>query len=1657
MSQLPGPPHPEPDSPPPSSRHWPSTLLKIGAGAGGVAILGGIAGVIWGGRLVNQGVMPRVEQTIADTIGRPVELGDLEHLSLQGVEIGATTIPPTATDASSVTVDAIDVGIDWRALFFQQTLKPSITLLHPVVSLVQAQDGQWVELKLPEPTGEKPLITVELGSIQVQNATLIAATLRQDPEAVVPRTPVQVEGVDVNAVFHGEDSKQVTFGLSGQVETGRFEIDGEGDLVQSAVKARVLTQNLPTTGVNLVLPPTLGLAAGGLDSNLTLAAALTEAGDLDQDSLNLQGTARFREGRVLVSQVSQPVTDIHSQLRFKGQQVTLEDTGLRLGKVALTAQGTVDLQQGYDLTAQIPQITLADVQSLAQVELPVPATGAFQLTTQVSGELAAPQIQGRLVNLGPVQVDRIDLATVTADFALTQQAFDLAELRLVPQSGGVILARGQADLQDLTNPALNFTARVDLPGDDLAAVYDVALPNQQKIGTLLANAEVGGTLQQPNALLQWQLTDSSFPGQGQVALAGNTLTADHTTLQVAGGTVTATALAQLDSGAWQANLTTEQVPIQQFSPQAQGLLSADLRASGNLKQLNLAAIQSEGTATVADARVQLTPTSDPLLPQGDWDTAFQWQGDRIYVERFTAPGLRADGTIGVDLSQPIPIGDLALNVSLQQFDLQPLNSLAPATVQSYGHLAGLTRFDGTLTGSLENPQLQGTAQLEDLALNQIAFQPLVGPVDFSLAEGGSMDLRGGQDRIQLTIDERLWPVSFEVRNRDFVASGHGEGTRLYANIDHFPLAQLDLQPAADYGLGPVTGTLNASLTADLADLTNPSAQGRVTITDPALDYIQARQIQARFSYADHTANLDRGELQLEHSLYQLAGKVALGSEPQFQGELTIAQGRIEDLLAALQWVNFSDIGFDRAITAGAGAADLATQPVGLPSGSFLVQLESFIAFLDQQSSQIAASQGTLAIPPLGDLTGGFTGQIQVAGTGFAPQDITADFELQGDGWQWGPYQPPNQFHLSGEYAQANLNLNPSVIKVGDTLISLSGDGNQAQLAGQLAVEHLPVALVETIAPLPVTVAGEVTLMANLSGTLANPSLVGNLAVVGAQIDQQPLNQVGLNFQYRNASLNFDGAIAANPDDHPITLQGQIPYALPFMAVQPTTDRLAIEARADSDSFKLVNVITGNQVRWEGGDGTVTVQVGGTLAQPAVAGEASFQNGSVGTTALAQPLTDLNGNLQFNLQRLGVNQLQAQLGEGSLEVAGQLPWLASGESLLSLVKTQQKTPSPASGEGSTAGLVITLNQLPIDYKGMVAAEFDGQVGITGALLQPTIGGSIAIDNGQIKANELLSQAGAINLPTEAEAAAVNPYRAEYFGTDPLAPKPPQPAPSLLNQVTLQNFTVGFKDRLVIAGQPFYNLTAVGGLTVNGTLSHLQPDGTIKLSSGWINLFSTQFRLDQGAANTATFTPEKGLDPFVDVVLKARVQEADITPVPPSAGGFTSAEVSDTSDLTSVGDVRFINVEARAYGPASQLNDNLTLTSNPSRSEQDLIALIGSNVIGGLSAASLTQVAGFLGSGALAGFGNNLADTVGLQSFSVFPTTDTATDSTAGIGIGVEAAFGIGSNIGINLLEILNSGNPPQIGLQYRFSDHLQLRGSTNLSGNNQVLLEYETDF
>ncbi|MDJ0706234.1 MAG: translocation/assembly module TamB domain-containing protein [Leptolyngbyaceae cyanobacterium MO_188.B28] len=1612
-------PNPDPDREPTpqasrQGRRLRTKLLQASAVLAGFILIGGTVGLWWMWRFVDQRLMPQIEENLSQTLERPLKLGELERISWRGVRVGQTILPPTHEDLSWARVEAIEIGLDLPALLLHRTLRPSITLINPNVSLTQGLDGEWLDISLPERQDSQGFIRIELEAIWIQNATLAAKTLMQSPNAVAARSAVLIEAVNGRAILHHDDEQRVSFEFNGELGDGDFQVLGEGRLDTQAVNLTIQSHDISISGANLILPSFLALKSGKLSSHLAVRLRPNET-----QFIAAQGVASIRNGALQVSQLSEPISDISSTLRFKDQQVILEDTGLLVGEIPIEIEGGLHWQEGYDLIVQAPSVGLARLQETMGFELPVQTDGDFRVDAQIGGAIDRPRIFGTVRNLQMVQIDRLDLETVFADFSLTPTMFALEELQIAPAVGGLLSGQGQINLASIENLSGRFTVKADLPGDAIATTYAVSPPNSIVLGSLIADAQIFGPLQDLQATLHWRLPEATYPGEGEVVYRDRTLLVQDTQFQVAAGTVVASAMAGLDQGNWQADLEAVQVPVNRFSPQIQGRLNADVQLAGNLNQLTSQAIQASGTVQIADAQIQVADSVPPLLERGAWDSQFRWTGDRLQIEIFTAPGIRADGFITPQFQATPPIGEIALNVEVDDFDLRPLAAFIPEPIQAQMHLVGLASFDGQITGALADLHVAGDAYLEGLGLNSFRFDSaLAGDVQFALSEGGTVDLTGRQARLAISLDERFLPSFFEIQNQNFLAQGQTVNNRLEADIQNFPLIALDLKPAESQGLGAISGLLDTSFQADLTTLSDPSVWGTITITQPALGYIQADNFTANFSYREETTAITDGELQLGTGRYLLAGSITQSPELQFQGELNFAPGYIEDILTALRWFTFEDAQQGIVSPIDAGAAELQTTARGNPNISLLEQLEAFSEFMTQRQAAQQQQETALA-PALEELTGQFTGAIRVAGSSLA--DITADFDIQGQNWAWGRYQQPNQFKLAGRYAEETLTLYPVQFESEAALFSFAGAGNFDQLDGQLKVENVPIDLIQNFVALPVEPGGFLSATAKLGGDLSNFKAQGQIAITEASLNQAPLQSVGVQFNYDDAHILFEGAVVVEGPGR-LTIKGDIPYALPFMAMQPTNNLIDVEIEARNEGLALLNRVTQDQLRWEGGNGVVNIRVGGTLAQPAIAGTVTFQEDVLVSKSLASPLSDLTGTIRFNLDQVQVEQLQARLGEGDITIQGSIPI---------------GTPLQAKRTGQKTALMVNLNQVPVNYDNILEAKIDGLIVVTGALLAPVIGGELEVRNGRIRANQLLGQINAASA-SEADKAVTNDKE------------------SPLDNIHLNDLIIRLEDRLAISGRPLYNVMTSGELRINGSLTDPRPEGTIRLDSGWINLFSNQFRLVGGEKNTATFTPEQGLDPFLDVRLSSRVQEVSQAKIPP-ASVFPTSEVTDTSFISSFGDVEIIIVDARVLGPASQLSENLELTSRPPRTQEQLVALIGGNVLSGLVDSSLVQFASFFGSGALASFSNDLSNVLGLRSLSIFPTTDTAEDSAASVGVGVEVSFDIGSNLGVSVLEILNSGNPPQVGLRYRFTDNLRLRGSTNLSGDDQVFLEYRLTF
>ncbi|NJL21473.1 MAG: translocation/assembly module TamB [Leptolyngbyaceae cyanobacterium SM1_3_5] len=448
----------------------------------------------------------------------------------------------------------------------------------------------------------------------------------------------------------------------------------------------------------------------------------------------------------------------------------------------------------------------------------------------------------------------------------------------------------------------------------------------------------------------------------------------------------------------------------------------------------------------------------------------------------------------------------------------------------------------------------------------------------------------------------------------------------------------------------------------------------------------------------------------------------------------------------------------------------------------------------------------------------------------------------------------------------------------------------------------------------------------------------------------------------------------------------------------------------------------NQVVWQEGEGSVNLQVRGTAFNPIAEGTARFENATFTAQALPEPLTNVSGRIQFNRSRIQVEAFRGDIGNGFVTAIGVLPIF---------------DPNDAPNSDSVLPLTVVLNDLTLNYKGLYNGNVSGRVNVTGAALAPLIGGDVLLSQGRVSLPDTAAAPAATETPT-AEANA-----------------------PILTAPALNNLQITLGDALLITRQPVLNFLARGDLTVNGSLENfrnLEAAGTIELRGGQVNLFTTQFNLDRRFPQTATFTPNQGLDPELNITLVTSVPEVTNTPTQiTSFSPFASSEIS-AIPASEFGSLQTVRVQARVTGRASQIGRNLELSSSPGRSQNEIIALIGGGFVDTLGRGDTTlALANLAGSALLTRVQNFIGNTLGLSEFRLFPTSITNDEGQANFGLAAELGVDITPNLSASVLQFLTTPEPTQVGLRYRLNDEFLLRSSTSLDGESRVVLEFNRRF
>lgn len=1122
----------------------------------------------------------------------------------------------------------------------------------------------------------------------------------------------------------------------------------------------------------------------------------------------------------------------------------------------------------------------------------------------------------------------------------------------------------------------------------------------------------------------------------------------------------------LRDGNLQAVIKPIGINLGSLSQQLQGNLNGAIEVVGKLGELTPVAL---GKSLRANGKLNFS--EGIYLLDRQLNTSFVWNGKGIEIQEAKAQGLSASGFIGVNLAAlekqnfTEAISNFDLDVKANDFDLEKLPLPLPSTVNNVD-IAGRANFDGRLAGTIKAPQVKGTLALQNFSVAKIEFDSLLtGDVSVVPEEGVALNLSGDNDKIQLALAPDYQPDSFLIELQESAisndsgqleqllvkAEGFRQEERLIVNAENLPIAMIkDFAPLpAELASQRLDGRLSGDLEVELDSF---DVSGTVAIANPIFGSLRGEgkedQFTGNIQYTDGTFMLRDGNFQKGDHQYQLSASVTPTPKgPEFQATLNVpkdennsrGKGELKDILTALQIFDINDIVRDSLFPKFATNVDLNIEPVGTPQASLQNQLRRFseikVLLAQQQQERQAASP----FPDLAKAEGKFSGQVTVESK--PDTAISANFNLEGEDWQWGSYSAKN-VTAQGELKESIITLELLRFQSEESKATFVGTIGGEEQSGQLKIDKIPVIYVRQFVkefvdlPPAIVFGGWVNASATISGSIKNPQARGEINISDATLNQTPIKTAQGSFNYTNARLDFSAESILDQDfeqeSAPLKISGSIPYKIPVATVKPDNDQLNLKINVENEGLALLNILSRNQISWKSGNGKVDLDIQGSFNQEAnlptqiiAQGSAEIENATIEASVLqGEPLENINGKVLFNLDSINVQELEGKFSDGIVKAEGTIPIFKPA---------RQNNP-----------LSVNIGQLALNLKGFYKGNVTGEVKVEGTALAPIISGNVDLFDGQV----LLAGAAA-GISQEQLSSGESDQGNAAEGIKP---------------VEFNNLNLNLLEDIEIRYAPLFNFLASGRLTIDGSMEpdQIKPSGRIDLKRGRVNLFTTQLRLDRRYENTAQFFPNQGLDPQLDVRLLASVTEARRNQTPSDL----SAEISDV-ELTSFDTVQTVRVQANVKGKASELveslagdsTDALKLISTPSRSETEIAALLGGGFVETLGRGETTLgLANLAGSALLSNVGYFIGEALGLSEFRLYPTTISDDDErNSTLGLSAEAGLDVGTSFSVSVSKELTSPRPFRYNLRYRVNDDILLRGSTNLEDDSRIVLEYETRF
>jgi translocation and assembly module TamB len=245
-----------------------------------------------------------------------------------------------------------------------------------------------------------------------------------------------------------------------------------------------------------------------------------------------------------------------------------------------------------------------------------------------------------------------------------------------------------------------------------------------------------------------------------------------------------------------------------------------------------------------------------------------------------------------------------------------------------------------------------------------------------------------------------------------------------------------------------------------------------------------------------------------------------------------------------------------------------------------------------------------------------------------------------------------------------------------------------------------------------------------------------------------------------------------------------------------------------------------------GQMTFTMNATGTMNQPSFSGNVQIANGALAFIDLPNALSEINGTLSFDLNRLRVQKLTAKTGGGDLVLGGYVTY----------------------ANGLFFDLSATGHDIRLRYPEGVSSQATADLRLVGTVQNSVLSGDVTVTK--------------FGLTPQFDLAA-------YVQRAKQPPTPPNPN-SIVDNVRLDIHIVSTPELRVETS--LARLSGDMDMRLRGTAARPSVIGRVSIAEGDITFNSTTYHLERG---DIVFANPVRIEPVVNVEASARVRDYDIT--------------------------------------------------------------------------------------------------------------------------------------------------------------------------------------